>query len=244
VSRDEEAYWGEIFASHPIASRITEEAIADALKGFSLKPVRELHWLARAIQPAVYLAATQPRPAKKNAEVRSELGKLAAQARVVCFGLFNLSNEGEEAVWRCASALPGATSESANADLACIDDVAERLLQAVLILERAAGSDQAWQSQSQKVLQASERDLHKWFAVWLSPAFEEGFGCAPVLKNEDRTSPSEHGPWADFYQRVTGLAFARPAVNNLRKVLKEARAVTKGGRALEVVRFPPGWFPK
>lgn len=241
---DEESRWTEIFASHPIASRITAASIATALEGFPLTPIRDFEWLARAIQPAVYLAANQPKPTKKTSEVRDELARLADQAREVCDRLFDLSDEAENAIWRQAMQLPGATDQSANADLAFINDASERLLGALLIIERAASDDRSLKSQSQKVQQAAERDLLKWFAVWLSPAYEEGYGLPPVFKNADPASRHENGHWADFFRCITSLAFEKPAPYSLPLILRQARSVTKHGRALAVVRFPPGYFPK
>jgi hypothetical protein len=244
VSGDEEAHWTEVFASHPVSSRITVGSVADALKGFSLKPVRDLHWLARAIQPAVYLAATQRRPTMQKKELRDDFQDLSAKARQLGNRLFLLNDQAEDAIWAQAFSLPGATTETANVVLADMDDIADRLLATALILDRIASDDQFWKRHSQKTEQSYKHNLHKWFAVWLSPAFEQGFGKRPGLMNEHRTGATPHGPWADFYQRITGLAFGKPAIDGLRKVLGEARTITKQASSLAMYKFPPGMFPK
>lgn len=240
----EEERWTAIFFSHPVASQITPDSISKALAGFPLVPVRDLGWLARAIQPAVYLAADQRRPTKSTKDVRKELQKLAAETRALCTKLFDISDDAEDAIWRFARSLPGATDDSANEEMAYLAGTRDRLTGTMAFLERATADTRTRKPASQKWDRAADKNLRKWFAVWLSPAFEEGFGRRAVLSNADRTGRHEHGHWADFYERVMALAFQRPGVENLRKVLGSARSVTKLGRAADVVRFPPGWFPK
>lgn len=244
MTESEEDRWTEIFASHPIASRITGASLAKALDDFPLQPIRDMQWLARAIQPAVYLADKQPRATKSTKDVRKELQKLAAEARSLCLKLHDLSGGAEDAIRRFARTLPAATDDSPNEEIAFLRGTRDRLTGTMAFLEHAAADAKTRIPASKKWDRAAVKDLRKWFAVWLSPAFEEGFGRKAVLSNADRTSSHEHGHWADFYECVMDLAFQQPGVENLRKVLGSARTVTKRGKAVEVVRFPPGWFPK
>jgi hypothetical protein len=242
MSDDEQARWTQIFDTHPVAGRVTAERISVALTGY---PIRGEKWLARAVQPAVYLAAKQTLPRKGLPAVRNELQELTNQTRAVCTALFHISSEAEDSLWQFARSLPDATDDSANAEMAFFKQSRERLTGTLRFLDDAAARVAAQKQSSQKWERAADMELRKWFAVWLSPAFEEGFGRKATLSNANRTDRHEHGHWADFYERMMGLAFERPKPDNLRRVLAEARKVTKRAQsAAAVVRFPAGWFPQ
>ena len=244
----EEARWTGIFCAHPVAARVTVERVADALADYPLRPIRELHWLARAIQPAVYLAANQNLPANGPTDVRDELQRLAAQARKLCIGLFDISDEAEDGLWQFARSMPAASDDTANAEVAAYQESWERLGGIVAFLDQAAAhagtraaAQVAASGPSKKWKMAAEKNWRKWFAVWLSPAFESGFGRTAALDNyAKRGDRYEHGHWADFYGRIMGVAFGTPKPRNLVDVLSEAREIA----SKNVVLFPPGWFPK
>ncbi len=249
-SSNDEERWTQILLSEPKAARITAELIEEALNGFALQPQRDMHWLARAIQPAVYIAAKADYPAAKgNAAIRDELQRLADRADGLWRDIFEMSDEAREAVDRYVwkpwiEGGAGASPDGIQAQYAAWADAQDRLYWQARFLGDAAKVVGA-KKQPPKWSQTAKKHWRMWFAFWLAPAFEKGFGKKPGLSKQSasnawglkKSGRRSLGTWADFYQRIMAAAFDEKATPNLADVLQEA---LKRG----MPTFEPGFFPK
>lgn len=69
------------------------------------------------------------------------------------------------------------------------------------------------------------------FAVWLSAVFETAYGRPATFNNwPDEDGKPRHGPWADFYVRISRLVFKSSNIPDVAGVLKAARKERLGAR--------------
>lgn len=230
--------------SSPVAARITPELIAQALQHFPLTPQRDLEWLARAIKPAVYLAAKSDYPESiGNAATRDELQRLSDRAGDLWRDLFEMSHEAEEAISRYIWSpwISGEGNASPDDIQPQIDgfNEAKRQVDWLTSFLRKAARHVGDKKQSPKWRAKDKQDRRMWFAVWLTPAFEKGFGRKAAWNNRHYANGRTPQYWADFFQRMMEVAFDEAVTPNLEGLLAEARKrISKDG-----VLFAPGLIP-
>jgi hypothetical protein len=228
--------------TEPTVAKLTEQAVGAALDGFELAPKREIAWIARAVQGAIYatMRSTGERADRaSNAEVRDELLKFSQESSKLWLRLWKRTNEADSAIWDYAF---HAWVDEASDDVEIGEPTDYRAFnQAVRLLEWLSdylkGTAAKLEPQPPNWRRAIQREERIVRAVFLSPIFREAFGAEPTV-NTWPTSKSL-GPWADFYQRIVALAFGERATPNLETVLDEARRRHKFKR----VRFGPGIIP-
>lgn len=87
MSDDNSDLLTQLMLSEPTVAKLTEPAVARALNGFGLVPRREMSWIARAIQGALYASmrsADEMPNRQSNTEIRDELLQYASD----CSGLW------------------------------------------------------------------------------------------------------------------------------------------------------------
>jgi len=242
---DERDLIAELILSEPTIAKLTEAAVAEALVNFELEPRREISWIARAIQGALYASlrpADERSDRPSNVQIRDELQKLADDCSKLWLRLSERSGEADQSVWH--SAFRAWVDEGDELDTIEIGEPTEykRFGETLLeldwlsaFLKRAANSLERQSPNWRRAVQREERIVRAHF---LSPIYEQAFGATPTI-NTWPTAKSL-GPWADFYQRVVALAFGERATPNLEEVLDEARRRDKADR----VSFGDGVIPK
>lgn len=234
----------QLMLGEPTVAALTEEAVAGALRGFELSPKRELSWIARAVQGAIFVSLRshdESPDRRSNVQIRDELLRLAEDCSKLWLNLCQRSTEVDAAIWDRAfrdwvAATPrdlivpeiGEPANSKKFTAAVLElEWLSTYLRQVAQLER----------QSPNWRRAEEREQRILRAQCLSPIYEQAFGAQPTV-NTWPTAKSL-GPWADFYQRIVGLAFGERGTPNLEAVLDEARRRDKASR----VSFAPGVIP-
>ena len=246
MSRSGNDLMTELMLSEPTIAKLTESAVAEALAGFELKPKREMLWIARAIQGAVYAtlpSADERSDRPSNAEVRDEILKLARDCSKLWLDLSDRSHAADSAIWDRAFrnwiSRVGDNHETIKigepSDYTAFSDALRQLEWISSFLKGAAV---ALERQPPNWRRAELREQRVIRAQFLSAIYEEAFGVQPTV-NTWPTAKSL-GPWADFYQRIVALAFGERATPNLEAVLDEARRRDKSDR----VTFGPGVIPK
>lgn len=232
----------ELMLTEPTVAKLTEQAIERALDGFELAAEREMAWIARAVQGAIYasMRSTGERADRpSNAQIRDELIKLSDESSKLWLRLWQRSDQADGAIWdRAFSAW---LDEAGDAVEIGEPTDYQTFQEALRLLEWLSsylkGTSARLEPQSPNWRRATQREERIVRAVFLSPIFEEAFGAEPTV-NTWPTSKSL-GAWADFYQRIVALAFGERATPNLEAVLDEARRRHKFDR----VSFGPGIIP-
>lgn len=242
--------WSRIYLSEPKTARITPELIASALEGFSLPPRRDIGWLARGVQAAVYMVANADYPLEQgHAATRDELQLLAYKARGLWLDIFQMSSEAREQIDRFiwspwVEGDKEASSDSIEPQTLAWNSATQELHWLGNFLDDAAKYVGA-KKQGQKWKTAAMQYWRMQFAYWLAPTFQKGFGRKPGLSKprvtnawgQRRSGRRSLGHWADFYQRIMVAAFNEKATPNLALVLGLAR---KRG----MPSFSAGMFPE
>ena len=99
---DELDFIAELMLSEPTVAKLNAPAVAAALVGFELEPRRDMSWIARAIQGALYASMTsadERADRRSNAEIRDELHKLAGDCSKLWLRLSQRSGEADQVVW-------------------------------------------------------------------------------------------------------------------------------------------------
>src|SRR5687768_3074940 len=102
MSDDDSDLFTQLMLSEPTVAKLTEPAVAHALDGFGLLPRRDMSWIARAIQGAVYasMRSADERPDRQsNTNIRDELLKFAGDCSGLWGRLWTRSNEADQAIW-------------------------------------------------------------------------------------------------------------------------------------------------
>jgi hypothetical protein len=246
MSRSEEDLISELMLTEPTIAKLTESAVAGALSGFEPEPRREMSWIARAVQGALYasIQSADERPDRpSNVEVRSELLKLTRECSKVWLALSERSNEADSAIWDRAfsSWVSSADDDLDTVEIGEPEDYTafnQALRQLDWLSGFLRGAAAALERQSPNWRRAEHREQRVLRAQFLSGIYQEAFGVEPTV-NTWPTAKSL-GPWADFYQRIVAVAFGERATPNLEAVLDEARRRDKTQR----VSFGPGVIPK
>lgn len=225
---DDDDFFLQVMLTDPRVARITPEVVGEALNGFALAPLKDMAWIARAVQAAVTVGnmSNDGEPDRKgNAEVRDELAELAKRASDLCFALSTRSGQADSALWSFAfenwlgdrdieeAALMGETTQ-----LKVFSDAVQRLDLLPAILAGAANHI-GNQTQSGPWRAGERMNRRIELAMCLSPVFESAFGATATPLNGALT----YGPWGDFFQRIMAAAFNEQATPNLETVLKVAR---------------------
>lgn len=206
---------------------MTEEAVAEAMEGFSLHllPGKDMVWVAMATRRAlaISLRHEEDGPDRTSlSEVKAELGRLADLVASTWTQLFQRAGAVDSRIWTIAwrhwDGEGGNVSEPLdyrrfNAALKDMDWLAGFLRQAARETESPKG---AWRSAERKRLRIER-------GQYLAPIFEAAFG-EPVSANNfpDDARHRAPTPFMDFYRRMITLAFGARETINLADVTKAA----------------------
>ncbi|MCH8616541.1 hypothetical protein LZ016_10570 [Sphingomonas sp. SM33] len=244
-STREDDLFTQLLLTEPRIARLTQTAVATALAGFRLDPLRELKWVARAIQGALYTSlrsADESAERPSNADTRDELLKLSTQAAKLWAALVERSDAADSAIWD--HAFGRWTGEGGvEVDGISIGEPTEygKFREAVSHVEALAGllrrSADELKPQVPNWRRAEQREERIFRAQCLSPIYQSAFGQEPTVNTWPGTKSL--GPWPDFYQRIVSMAFGEQATPDLEGVLDEARRRDKMFR----VTFAAGVIP-
>ena len=240
-------YFARVMLTNPNIARLTPVLIEEVLEGFALAPMKDVSWIARAVQAAVYVGSingTGWPDRKGNAEVRDDLDALAKRANGLWRDLFELDGQSEDALWRYAFDGRAIELDTENEEalpmgqptqIAIFNEAVRALELLPGILARAAVHiGNKTQTGPWRAGERMNRRIE--VAKCLSPVFETAFGHAATPLNG---AAAPYGPWGDFFQRIMAAALAEQATPNLETVLKLARR-----RSLQSpVLFAPGIMP-
>jgi len=242
--RQEDDLLVQLMLGEPTIAALTETAVAGALRGFELTAKREMSWIARAVQGAIFVSmrpADESPTRRSNAEIRNEILRLADECSKLWLNLCQRSTEVDAAIWDRAFRdwVAEAPDDLVVPDIGQplnskrFEDALFHVEWLSTYLRRAAHLER----QTPNWRRGEEREQRILRAQCLSPIFEQAFGAQPTVN----TWPMARslGPWADFYQRIVALAFGERATPNLEGVLDEARRRDKAFR----VSFEPGVIP-
>lgn len=213
---------------------ITRDAVAHALKGFSLPllPHRNLDWLAMAVRRslAISMRNVSDGPERtSNLDIRTELERLAGLARSSWTELFQCDHAADSQLWDHAARHwngEGATDfgdglvigepsdyRRFKAAVAELDWLASFLSQAATATESQRGP---WRQSEIKRLRIER-------GQYLAPIFEAAFG-QPVSANNFPNDARHKSKTAfmEFYESMVKLAFGEREATNLAEVVKLA----------------------
>lgn len=198
----------------PELGAVTPEVVADAMQGFLL-PLPDVDWLAAAIRGALYVARQSEderadRPG--NRRVREELHRIAGRLAVLWDDLGNPELSDATLDYAHRGGEPFGEAE----DFQRFQEAQANLEWLGVFLRRAGMmldvQDRGWR-------QRAERDGHILRARCLALIYREAFDLEPTAHSRPTKQPL---PWPDFYQRIMGAVFGKPAVNDLMGMLAEA----------------------
>ncbi len=207
---------------------VSTEAIAEALKGFSLPFVqgKDVSWLAMAVRRSLGVATMFQLPMTSSSEVRTELARLAGFAESTWIELFQYRrdidrqlmnfaflkdyDENPECLYDDEFKLPTDYARY-KAAIAELDWLGQFLRSAAVATPPQAGP---WRQSEEK-----RRRIDR--GHFLALVFESAFGIA-VSANNYPNDPRHKSPTAfmDFYQRIVKVAFSENATPDLSGVLK------------------------
>lgn len=213
---------------------VTPEAVATAMNGFalSLRPERDLDWLATAVRRSLAISIRFSRNSPErtsNADIRAALERLAGLVESTWLELFQCNDAADCRLWEHAwqhwdgqggadcgdGKVMGEPSDYRRfkAAVAELDWLASFMREAAKTTESQRGP---WR-------QSEEKRLRVERGQYLALIFEAAFGqpvSANNYPNDARHKAST--PFMDFYSRMVGLTFGPRENSNLTEVVKAA----------------------
>ncbi|KRA81393.1 hypothetical protein [Altererythrobacter sp. Root672] len=213
---------------------VTMETVTSALDGFavSLAPGKDMDWLALAVRRSLAISIRDVSNGPKrtsNADIRSELGRLAGLAGSTWLELFQCDVAAESRLWDHAWHQwngEGGTDLGGGIVIGEPSDY-HRFKVAVAELDWLANfmSEAARTTASQRGpwRLSEEKRLRVERGQYLATIYEAAFG-QPVSANNFPTDARIRAqtPFMDFYGRMVTLAFGAPETANLTEVVKAA----------------------
>jgi hypothetical protein len=234
VSFADDEELNEFVTKGHLVPSITPAAVSASLQDFSLAmaPDKDMTWLAMAVRRALGIAIPDGSDGPQrtsNAEIRSELERLANLAGATWLELFQCDFAAEARLWEQSWRHwegEGAESKGEGLSIAVPTDY-QRFKHGLAELDWMAhfirGAANSTQSQRGPWRQSEEKALRVQRGQYLAPIFEAAFG-QKVSANNFPNDARHRCPTAfmDFYRRMVTLAFGPRETSNLAEVVKAA----------------------
>lgn len=228
---DDEEFDSFIGRDH-ILPHITPEAVANALKGYTLElaPSKDMAWMARAVRRSLAIVSrtVEVSDLVSPSETRAKMEELTTKVDETWSALFDCDSEVDARIWAHAwSQWEGEGGVELDGELFGDPVEYRRFQKATSELNWLAGflrsAAAKIESQRGPWRTSMMRTLRVERALLLASIFETAFG-APVSANNFPSDARHRAPtpFMDFYARISTLAFGQLETTNLAEVVKIA----------------------